>query len=344
MTVNTIPPTPATLSIALCTYNGAAYLPQQWESLLAQERQPDEVIICDDGSTDGTRPLLHRLAAQAPFRVEIIENPVRLGFDRNFEQAISRCTGDLIFICDQDDWWFPQKLRVMADYMNAHPTAEIAFNNAWMADEHLHKSDKLCWNLLRFNAVDQQRWIAGKAMEVLLDGPRVMGCATVLRQRLVPQLLPIPLTIPTYNYDGWISLVGAALDVIHFVDEPLQLYRIHENQQISLREGQPVPRTRLRERFTRGRMVKLEPLIQKKTELATIQQLLAQHALTHASGMAQVRQKLVHYTARAEMPANWLSRIRPVWHELQRGAYHYYVDPSGNRYRPYITALGDLFE
>ena len=175
--------TPSNISIALCTYNGAAFLPQQWQSLLQQERLPDEVIICDDGSTDNTRPLLRQLAADAPFRVTVIENPVRLGFNKNFGQALSRCTGDLVFLCDQDDFWMPQKLHRMADFMARNPAVQVAFNDAQIADESLQPTNERFWARVYFDEAMQQRWRdEGRAMDVLLDGNRVMGCATVIRR------------------------------------------------------------------------------------------------------------------------------------------------------------------
>ena len=78
-----------TISIALCTYNGADYLPVQWQSLLDQHLLPDEVVISDDLSTDDTPALLTKLAAEAPFSVRILENTQRLGFNKNFERALA---------------------------------------------------------------------------------------------------------------------------------------------------------------------------------------------------------------------------------------------------------------
>jgi len=98
-----------TITIALCTFNGAVFLPAQWESILNQTRLPDEVVVCDDASTDETIALLKQYQTSAPFSVKIIQNPVQLGFNKNFEQALSQSSGDLVFICDQDDFWFPEK-------------------------------------------------------------------------------------------------------------------------------------------------------------------------------------------------------------------------------------------
>ena len=156
------PSSQPTISIALCTYNGAAYLPAQWASLLAQTKQPDEVVICDDQSTDGTVALLNQLAAESPFSVRILVNAERLGYNKNFERVLSACTGDLIFICDQDDAWFPEKIDTMTRYMADHPATEAAFCDAWVTDEQLQHRQSRFWEWVRFNAEARSRVAVGR--------------------------------------------------------------------------------------------------------------------------------------------------------------------------------------
>ena len=93
------------LSIALATYNGAVYLKEQLESIAAQTRTPDELVISDDQSTDDTLRVIEEFAATAGFPVRLSVNEANLGIAKNFEKAISLCRGDLIFLSDQDDVW-----------------------------------------------------------------------------------------------------------------------------------------------------------------------------------------------------------------------------------------------
>jgi Glycosyl transferase family 2 len=334
-----------TISIALCTYNGAAYLPQQWQSLLQQDRLPDEVIICDDASTDGTPALLQKLAADAPFRVEVIENPVQLGFNKNFGQALSHCSGDLVFICDQDDFWLPQKLRLMLDFMQNNPDVQVAFNDADVTDEALQPLGGRFWAEVRFDQKAQQRWRNGDVMDVLLDGNRVMGCATVIRRTFLDKLLPIPDSVPGYIYDGWISLMAASYGAIQFVDKPLQLYRTHQSQQVGVRPNPVGLRVRLRDRFSRHRDIKLAPIRKTQQQLADIQQLLlARAGQGNTAGLQQLDQRLAHYTMRSTLPENQLKRILPVFLALWRGEYHRYADAEADWYSPFLAILGDLLE
>src|SRR4051812_8879073 len=97
----------------MATYNGARYLPEQLQSFLCQTVMPDELVVCDDVSTDGTVSIIQEFAKSTAINVRLIVNECNLGFTRNFEQAIQHCTGDVIFFCDQDDVWFCQKIETM---------------------------------------------------------------------------------------------------------------------------------------------------------------------------------------------------------------------------------------
>ncbi|HLL95406.1 MAG TPA: glycosyltransferase family 2 protein [Spirosoma sp.] len=337
-------PARPTCSIALCTYNGENYLQAQWQSILSQHQQPDEVVICDDQSTDGTVALLQQFAAEAPFPVRILENKQRLGYNKNFEYVLGQCTSDLIFICDQDDYWFPEKISTMSQYMVDHPTAQLAFCDAWITDEQLQGRQSRFWESIRFDKQIQKRWLAGESMDIMLDGNRVMGCATVIRRIFLAMLLPVPDAIPGYIYDGWLGLVSAAYEVIHFIDKPLQLYRTHQEQQVGVRPEETKERIRLRDRVDRHRARKLAPLREKQMQLVIIHQLLIGRVPANAPGLPQLRQRLAHFTMRSCLPGHRVKRLLPVLQSFHKGNYKRYADSSANWLAPYLAALGDLLE
>src|SRR5437773_11189037 len=99
------------LSIALGTYNGAAYLKEQLESFAAQTRTPDELVISDDQSTDDTLRLIEEFVTTAAFPVRLSVNESNLGTAKNFEKAISLCRGDVIVLSDQDNVWHSDYLE-----------------------------------------------------------------------------------------------------------------------------------------------------------------------------------------------------------------------------------------
>ena len=91
------------VTIALATYNGERYLQEQLDSFLAQTRLPDELIVVDDKSTDGTLNILRQFADSAPFSVRWFQNDNNLGYCGNFNQVLLRVDSDIVFLSDQDD-------------------------------------------------------------------------------------------------------------------------------------------------------------------------------------------------------------------------------------------------
>src|SRR4051794_37441524 len=102
------------ISIAMATYNGDRYIREQLDSLARQNLLPFELVVTDDGSSDGTLDILKAFSERAPFPVRIFRNPTRLGYEENFLKAASLCNGDVISFCDQDDIWVDRKLEVCA--------------------------------------------------------------------------------------------------------------------------------------------------------------------------------------------------------------------------------------
>lgn len=100
-----------TASVVTATYNGHRFIQHQLESLAAQSLRPDELLVCDDGSTDGTLNLVTDFQLHAPFPVRIYCNPVRLGYTDNFLHGYTLAGGELIALCDQDDVWAAGKLQ-----------------------------------------------------------------------------------------------------------------------------------------------------------------------------------------------------------------------------------------
>jgi glycosyltransferase involved in cell wall biosynthesis len=98
------------LSVAMATYNGERFLEEQLFSIARQIRLPDEMVVSDDGSNDGTIDILERFATSAPFPVRVYRNIKPLGYGDNFLKAASLCHGDLIAFSDQDDVWLENKL------------------------------------------------------------------------------------------------------------------------------------------------------------------------------------------------------------------------------------------
>ena len=125
------------VSIALCTYNGEKFIREQIESYLTQTVLPDEIIVCDDGSSDDTVSIVRQyLEANEGIKWRLIQNEKTLGTNKNFEKAVGFCSGDFIFFSDQDDIWRNEKIEQTISFFNKNRECEAIFSNAILIDEN----------------------------------------------------------------------------------------------------------------------------------------------------------------------------------------------------------------
>ena len=103
----------------MCTYNGARYIREQIESLLRQTYPLHEIIVQDDGSTDGTCDIVSEYAAQNPV-IRLIHNDGAHGINNNFFSALHKAEGEFIAIADQDDIWEPEKIEWQMQAIGTH--------------------------------------------------------------------------------------------------------------------------------------------------------------------------------------------------------------------------------
>ena len=229
------------LSIALATYNGERYLAEQLDSITRQTRLPDELVISDDASVDATRAIVLDFARHAPFPVRLLTNSERLGSTRNFEVAISACDGDIIFLCDQDDVWYPDKIALIEKRFMDDPGVGVVFTDADVVDQNLHPLGLRLWEAVRFRPWEQIRFEAGDAFSVLLRRYVVTGATMAFRSRYRDLLLPIP---DIWVHDAWIAMLMGATSNLAALPTPLIAYRQHGANQIGIpRRGQNRGRT-----------------------------------------------------------------------------------------------------
>ncbi len=138
------------ISVALCTYNGERFLQKQLDSIANQTRLPDEMVVCDDRSTDRTVAMVREFQASASWPVRVFENEHNLGSAANFERAIGLCSGDLIALSDQDDIWYPNRLARSEQELTAHAEAGLVFSDADVIDDQGRKQEKTLWQRLGF--------------------------------------------------------------------------------------------------------------------------------------------------------------------------------------------------
>src|SRR5579872_6980058 len=216
------------LSVALCTYNGERFLSEQLASILRQNRLPDELVICDDASTDRSVEIATQFAERAPFPVRVEVNSRNMGSTPNFARAIELCTGDAIVLSDQDDVWLPNKLSTLEVALLVNPEAGFVFSNAEIVDERLDTLGYTLWEAINFKESEQESFQQGRAFEKLLRRHRVTGATMAFRSAYRKLILPIP---GEWYHDAWIALILSSIAPCCLVSQSLIRYRQHSQQQ-----------------------------------------------------------------------------------------------------------------
>jgi len=310
------------ISVAMCTYNGGAYLQAQLDSIAAQTQLPAELVVCDDQSSDNTKDIVAAFAAKSSFPVHLWLNEKRLGSTKNFEKAIQLCTGDVIALADQDDVWYPKKLLRTADLLVAQPKVGLVFTDAEIVDESLQPTGRHLWQQIEFSPREQQQVKIGKSFDLLLrrEANVVTGATMAFRSQFKELILPIPDDI-TEIHDGWIALMIAAVADVALLDELLMQYRQHPRQQIGVRKI----------KGTRSQISQLETGLRPTSHaveinfLKTLQQrLLNCHEHPNKKSLLAVETKLAHLQGRANLPICRLKRLPFVIKELCTRRYHLY--------------------
>ncbi|WP_181705434.1 glycosyltransferase family 2 protein [Chthonobacter rhizosphaerae] len=226
-----------TLSVAMATYNGARHLREQLDSLAAQTRRPDELVITDDQSSDDTATVVRAFAETAPFPVRFVANEDRLGWRGNFLKAAGLCRSDLIAFCDQDDIWYPQKLAVMEAAFDADDVL-LAHHNADLVDG----SGKAYGTLLPVEEAVQV--IPALSRPTPWSNP--LGLTIVFRRALLDfnDLWPetVDLSAPQHPaaHDQWFYQLATNLGTVVSIPDRLLGYRQHGNNAVG---WAPPPRT-----------------------------------------------------------------------------------------------------
>ena len=213
------------LSVALATYNGARFIREQLESLARQTRPPDEIVVSDDQSNDGTIAEVERFRATTAIPIKLTVNPERFGYGKNFMNAAALCSSDLIAFCDQDDVWSADKL-VRVELAFADPDVLMVHHNAWLVDA----------GMSRLGAIDE----SVQPSEVTVTGPMggnpwlyPLGFTQTFRRELLLFSPMHDMTRELFSgpgniaHDYWIAFLAASLGKIVYIADKLVDYRQH---------------------------------------------------------------------------------------------------------------------
>lgn len=211
------------ISVAVAACRGGRFIGAQLASIAAQSRLPDEVIICDDGPDEATALAVQKFSGELPLTYQI--NPVPLGVTGNFNKVLSLSTGEVVFLCDQDDVWYPQKIAEMSRFF-APGKIVGAFCDSDIADENgnvtgvTHLETRGYGNLRRIPAGVWQGQFAASCRRFPAAGHDMAVSAALLKK-----LLPLP-ELPACH-DNYLGIAAAALGAWRIYPGSLGIFRRH---------------------------------------------------------------------------------------------------------------------
>lgn len=320
------------ISIAMATFNGERYLEEQLDSLARQELQPFELQIGDDGSTDATEQIVRDFAARASFPVAFHRNEAKLGFGENFIRTASRCSGDWIAFCDQDDVWKPAKLRRCAEEIgrSVRPI-DLIVHDAEIVDEKLH-STRLLYG------------IRSPALHPSLSLPPeyyAFGLTQIFRARLLMDLpcdqrVSFPWHKHRQAHDVWIALVANMIGTICLIPDALVLYRRHSGTATTSGgdDGSPLRRLAPHGQEYRDRADYLDQVASTLERCAGAASQSLRPCLETAIGKVRDQAELLRLRSKAYQDPRLERRLRSFWQLIGRGGYF------GSRGWPFGLARG----
>ena len=326
------------ISVALCTFNGEKYLEEQLMSILNQSKMVHELVVYDDGSTDNTPIILENFKSKAPFPVYLNFNKKNLGVIRNFELCLKACSGEYIFLCDQDDYWESSKVAVQLAYLQKNPDKMAVFSNAHLMDDSSNLIGETSFERIQFGPGTQELFKKKSgAFELLLNGYLVTGAALLIRKSIINRILPFPEIIPELIHDAWIGFYLSMFDELGFITDPLIKYRTHTNQQVGL-VGKERKIT-IKDRFIRGRQARLERIEKKMIHAQRLSHTISQLENIPSDIIRRLEKRYKFYEFRLRLPKLRVLRFFPILIQFLNG--HYKENENGKYYR---TALSDLVE
>jgi glycosyltransferase involved in cell wall biosynthesis len=324
------------VSVAMCTYNGAQYVQEQLDSIAAQTRLPDELVVCDDKSSDRTIEIIRSFSSKVSFPVRLYINEENFGSLKNKEKAINLCIGDIITLSDWDDVWKPNKLEVILRAFTDNPQAGYVFSNAELVDESLKPMGYTLWEAQGFSSLLKE-YSHHDQVGVLLKRNLVWGTTLAFRSSIKNFILPVSLF---YKEDGWIALIASCVGSYGvLLSDSLLYYRQHSSQATG-------GRNTLSQKFKRARdprdvdffKKQIQGLEDAKNRLLLIQDTLHKDNKNIPSSLNLIEEKIAHVSQRVfiRSSSNLPLKIKGIITEVLTGKYHQFSNA-------WQSALKDLW-
>ncbi len=203
------------VSVCMAAYQGAKYIKPQVASILSQLESSDELVIVDDASQDETIEIINKFNDP---RIKLIYNQTNLGAIKTFEKALKFVNNDIIFLSDQDDIWLPNKVSIIKEKFQKHPTITLVLSDAYIIDSHNKIVSDSYFKI-------RGKFVSGVIPNIIKN--KYLGCTMAFRKKMIKYFLPFPSDIPMH--DIWMGIVNATYGKTYYINEPLIQYRLHGN-------------------------------------------------------------------------------------------------------------------
>ena len=224
------------ISVAIATYNGQEFIKEQLLSILNQTMTVDEIVICDDQSSDDTVKIIQELLCD---KIYLYQNEKNLGYKLNFKKALSYCKGDYIFLCDQDDIWKPNKVQTMIEIMQNHPEIKALASTYDLIDELGNEKqidiNRKYSNKNMYKCKVKDNALVKVPFERLVVENSFQGCALCVRKQ-VNEKFQRCFSVD-FHHDWLINILASEQNGMYFLNVPLFHYRIHSKNTIGLKEN-----------------------------------------------------------------------------------------------------------
>ena len=225
-------------SVALCTYNGERYIREQLESILNQTMPVNEIVVCDDGSTDHTLSIIESLRESTKTDIRIHRNETNLGVCANFQKAVDFCKGDIIFLSDQDDVWHNDKVETIVNYFYHNHQKHVVFTNGQLIDGSGKAiSNGTLWRCFGINDKCLKQIEDGFGIEIFAFENRATGATMAIRRDFEYTSSFSHFCIDDILHDGALAMLALTNNQLGYISRCLIDYRIHSNQECGIGES-----------------------------------------------------------------------------------------------------------